>query len=322
MSKPAILIFLLSLCSVILNAGERYREQLFDSIDVHSYTYIIKDGVNLDLDVYMPFEDHEDNRAVLLYVHGGGFSSGARDGADIVRFCKQMAAYGYVTASMSYRLTRKGESTGFGCDCPADEKLKTFQAAVEDIQDATFFLIRNREMLGIDPHRVILAGSSAGAEAALIAAYMPPNCYDLPSGPVSYAGVISMAGAIPYLENVYEDSAIPTLFFHGTCDNLVPFGSAPHHYCNSSQPGFLPLHGAFPISRKLEELKVPFWLHTTCGGGHELASNPIRDYFNEIIGFCFDYLIQGTDENRHTIIPGKADACNYEQFDFCLEEGN
>jgi predicted esterase len=119
---------------------------------------------------------------------------------------------------------------------PVSEKLATFDAAVEDIQDATFYLIQNYEYLGIDPQNIILAGSSAGAEAVLITAYSPPVCYDLPSGPVAYAGVIGMAGAIPDTSIIYEESAVPSLFFHGTDDNLVPYATAPHHYCEKTNP--------------------------------------------------------------------------------------
>lgn len=298
---------------------DRYIEVLFDSVEVNTYTYMVKNGENLDLDIYLPWGDTDENRTVILYVHGGGFSGGTRDADEIIQFCSRMAEYGYVTASISYRLTRKGEPTGFGCECPADEKFKTFQAAVEDIQDATYFLIQNRESFGIDPHKIILMGSSAGAEAALLAAYSPPNCFDLESGPVSYAGVISMAGAIPYLDRLYDESAIPTMFFHGTCDNLVPYATAPHHYCQPSQPGYLLLHGAYTLAQKLEELNVPFWLHTTCGGKHELAGTPIRQYFDEIVEFCHDFILKKNGQIRHTIIPGNANACDYQQFDFCAQ---
>lgn len=310
-------IFFAFLVPTILSAQIRYHETLFDSIDIQTNTYIVKNGEQLKIDVYTPFEDNEESRPVILYVHGGGFSGGSRNGDDIVNFCKRLAGHGYVTASMSYRLTREGEPTGFGCDCPAEDKLRTFQSAVEDIQDATFFLIQNREHFGIDPYKIILAGSSAGAEAALLAAYTPPNCFDLESGPVSYAGVISMAGAIPYTDRIYEDSAIPTLFFHGTCDNLVPYASAPHHYCREGQPGYLVLHGAYTLSKRLEEFNVPYWLHTTCGGKHELSSLPMTKYFNEIIEFCHDFILSSNGEFRHTIIPGDAGVCNYQKFDFC-----
>ncbi len=224
---------------------------------------------------------------------------------------------GYNTVSITYRLTRRDEPTGFGCDCPATDKLNTFRSAVEDVQDATFFLIQNRESLGIDPQQIILAGSSAGAETVLNAAYQPPYCYGLDSGPVSYAGVISMAGAIPDTFRIFPDSAVPSLLFHGTCDNLVPYASASHRYCQPKEPGYLPLFGSYPISRKLAQLGVPYWLHTTCGGAHELAGKPMDTYFNEIVEFCHDFVLQKTGESRHTIVPGDQMKCTYEHFEFC-----
>jgi acetyl esterase/lipase len=252
-------------------------------------------------------------------VHGGGFSGGERNSEGIKTFCKQMAGYGYVVASISYRLTRKGEKTAFGCDCPANDKLNTFQAAVEDLQDATFFLVENREQFGIDPQKMILAGSSAGAETVLNTAYQPPYCYGLDSGPVSFAGVISMAGAIPDTMVIYDESAVPSLLFHGTDDNLVPYATAPHHYCDKDAPGYLILHGSFTIAQKLDQLQVPYWLHTTCGAAHEMAGLPMTEYFNEIVEFCYDYIIKKTGEIRKTIIEGPQKNKEYTQFNFCAE---
>lgn len=298
-------------------AQERYNTFLFDEVTTETYTYATKDGENLEMDIYLPRYDTDLERAVMIFVHGGGFSGGERDQENIKEFCKQVAGYGYVAASISYRLTRKGKPGAFGCDCPATEKLNTFQAAVEDLQDATFFLIQNRDQFGIDPQKIILAGSSAGAETVLNTAYQPPYCYGLDSGPVSIAGVVSMAGAIPDTTNIYDESAVPSLLFHGTDDNLVPYSSAPHHYCNENDPGFLILHGSYTIAQKLEQLNVPHWLHTTCGGAHEIAGLPMTDYFNDIVQFCYEFVITGTGESRHTIIEGTQKNKSYTQFDFC-----
>ncbi len=310
------LFFLLSLSLV---AQERYQSDWFDEIRVETYTYTTKDGENLDLDIYLPQADAETERATLIYVHGGGFSGGARDLEDIKEFCNRMANYGYVVASISYRLTRKGEPTGFGCNCPATDKINTFNAAVEDVQDATFFLIENRHQFGIDPQKIILAGSSAGAETVLNTAYQPPYCYGLDSGPVSYAGVISMAGAIPDTTVIYDESAVPSLLFHGTDDDLVPYGTAPHHYCEKGSPGYLVLNGSYPIAEKLEKLNVPYWLHTTCGAGHEIASTPIKEYRDVIVEFCFNYVIKNEGDDRRTIIEGEQNTGKYAQYNFCTE---
>jgi len=298
---------------------ERYNEVLFDEISVETHTYASKDGENLDLDIYTSEFDSETDRAVILYIHGGGFRGGERNSEKIQEFCTNLAGYGYVVVSMSYRLTRKDKETGFGCDCPELEKRSTFQAAVEDVQDATYYLIENRDLIGFNPQKIILAGSSAGAETALNTAYQPPYCYGLDSGPVSYAGVISMAGAIPDTTNIFEDSAIPSLLFHGTDDNLVPYGTAPHHYCNESDPGYLILHGAHTIAQKLNRLEVPHWLHTTCGGGHELSWKPMEEYFDEIVDFCNNFVMQENGEVRHTIVEGNQDTQTYEPYNFCEE---
>lgn len=298
---------------------ERYQGNWFDEIAVETYNYATKDGEDLEMDIYLPQADAELERATIIYVHGGGFSEGNRNDDGIVDFCTRLANHGYVVASISYRLTRKDKPEGFGCDCPATEKLNTFNAAVEDVQDASFFLIENRHQFAIDPQKIILAGSSAGAEAVLNAAYQPPYCYGLDSGPVSFAGVIGMAGAIPDTIALYDESAIPSLLFHGTDDPLVPYGTAPHHYCDKDEPGYLVLHGSETIAEKLHQLSVPYWLHTSCGAGHELASQPFTDYFDVIIDFCYTYVVEGQGDERHTIIEGKQNNSKFETFNYCEE---
>ena len=308
-------------CVILFSFGElhaqRYQTEITDSVSMNTYTYATKDGEELKLDLYLPALEFEKNKPVFIYVHGGGFSGGDRSNGKT--FCTRLAKMGYAAISLGYRLTRKNKEAGFGCDCPAIEKRATFQASVDDIQDATSYLIQNRELFGIDPHKIILSGSSAGAEAVLNAAYQPPFCYGLDSGPVAYAGVISMAGAIPDLSKVYNESAIPSMFFHGTCDNLVPYASAPHRYCKENEPGYIMLHGGYSISEKLRELGKPYWLITICGGAHEWAGRPTNDYFDEITRFCYEFVLQGKKQQIHTIVPGDQNKCTYQTFNFCNE---
>jgi len=319
MFKNSLLLAVVLLLSSAVFAQDRYTEPFFDEVAVETLTYATKDGENLDLDIYLPQADAETERATLIYVHGGGFSGGHRDDEGIKDFCTRMANHGYVVASISYRLTRKGTPEGFGCDCPANAKLNTFYAAVEDLQDATFFLIEHREQFGINPQKIILAGSSAGAETVLNTAYQPPYCYGLDSGPVSYAGVIGMAGAIPDTAVIYDESAVPSLLFHGTDDPLVPYGTAPHHYCDKDKAGYLILHGSQSIAEKLHQLNTPYWLHTSCGAEHEIASSPMDNYFDVIIDFCNTFVVKGEGDERQTIIEGKQNTEKYTLYNFCAE---
>lgn len=319
MHKKLSFFVLLIFLSGISFSQDRYSSDLFEEIRVETATYATKDGENMDMDIYLPQNDYELERAAIIYVHGGGFSEGKRNTERIKSFCTHLANYGYVVASISYRLTRKGKPEGFGCDCPATEKLNTIHAASEDVQDAAFFLIENRHQYALNPQQIILAGSSAGAETVLFTAYQPPYCYGLDSGPVSFAGVIGMAGAIPDTTALYDESAVPSLLFHGTDDPLVPYATAAHHYCSKDSEGFWILHGSKTIAEKLQQLGKPYWLHTTCGGGHELHSLPFTKYFDTIIEFCKQFAINKNGDQRHTIIEGQQNTTKYTTYNYCSE---
>lgn len=300
-------------------AQERYKDEITDSVRVETYTYAFKDNQSLDLDVYFPAFDNQIKRPLIFYVHGGGFSEGKRNDPGIQEFCKKLARRGYVVSSISYRLTRKGTETGFGCDCPAIDKRNTLNAAVQDLQDATFFMIKYRDKMGIDPQKIILSGSSAGAETVLNTAYQPPYCYGLDSGPVAYAGVISMAGAIPDTSRIFKESAVPSLLFHGTCDNLVPYSTAPHRHCKEGQPGYLIFHGSYTIAEKLKKLGTPYWLYTYCNASHEIAGKPMTANFNDIVDFCYSFILNKGTEQKSTVIKTDNKPCEYQSFNFCTE---
>jgi len=300
-AEPDLLPWLFSKKLEVTN--ERYRKAIFEEVEKSTHFYAFKAGEELLLDFYQPKGDEMQERPLLLYVHGGGFSGGQRDGANIQRFCEKLAKRGFTVASMSYRLTMKGEEAGFGCDQAAANKIKTFQAAVEDIRDATSLLLEQKEKFRIDPATVIIGGSSAGAEAVVHAAYWTDEdlLEDSPTLPEDfrYAGVISMAGALVDTALITQNSAIPTQLFHGTCDNLVPYASAPHHYCSEEDAGYLMLHGGLTITNRLQEIGKPYYLVTGCTGGHEWAGKPLNDHEEEIVEFILVDVMQGQFRQIH-----------------------
>ena len=72
--------------SINTPAQERYKEEITDSVRMETYTYAFKDNQSLDLDVYFPAFDNQPNRPLFLYMHGGGFSGGARNEPGIREF--------------------------------------------------------------------------------------------------------------------------------------------------------------------------------------------------------------------------------------------
>ncbi|NJL77094.1 MAG: alpha/beta hydrolase fold domain-containing protein [Saprospiraceae bacterium] len=287
-----------------ISTNQRYKLPVFEAVEKKTYTYAQKAGIALDLDIYQPQNDQQIKRPLLLYVHGGGFSGGRRDEEHTIKFAEQLVKSGYVVASISYRLTMKGQS--FGCDQPTPNKIKTFQLAVEDIWSATNFLLENADKFGVDSTKIALAGSSAGAEAILHAGYwtsehLLTESPKLPNN-FKYAALISMAGAIIDLNLITAQNAIPTQFFHGTCDPLVPYGSAAHHYCGYGDAGYLMLHGAASITTRLKDLEQPFHTITFCGGKHEWAGSPMRLYTEDMITFLHDNLITKSFKQIHRVV--------------------
>ena len=286
----------------LLQAQERYSSQITDSVKTETFTYAEKSGQKLELDIYRPALDNTEKRPVFLFVHGGGFSAGTRNGEGTVRFSKNMAKLGYVAVSISYRLLRKETKTGFGCDCPVEDKMAAIGAAVNDLTDAVRFLNNKKEEFKIDPDKIILCGSSTGAETVLSAVYNP-RLYGIESNPVKYAGVISMAGAIVDTSQITSDLAVPSLFFHGTTDDLVPYETAPHHYSPEESDGFFILHGSKSIAKKLELLGEPFWLYTVQNKDHSVSWTPMHENVDEVIRFCYDFVLNRSKEQTYTVIP-------------------
>lgn len=271
------------------------------------------------LDLYRPAGDSAPDKPLVLYVHGGGFSGGRRNDPELVALARDLARRGYAVASISYRLTMRGQS--FSCDQPMPNKVATFQAVAEDIWAATRFVIQRQAAWGVDPTRIVLAGSSAGAEAILHAAYTRANAPGLVPPGYPYAGLISMAGAVVDLGWITPETALPSLLFHGTCDNLVPYATAPHHYCEPGAPGYLILHGSKAIADRLHTLGKPYYLFTACGGAHEWAGRPIVDRQAVIVDFLYRDVVRDEFRQIHEVFRQPEGSCDYFEvpFIYCTE---
>lgn len=247
-------------------------------------TYVYEDTLALDL--FLPSGD-EDGLPLVLFVHGGGFSGGNRaDGHDL---CEYLAAEGIACASMSYVLSMRGRTQDWGCDGILPEKMKTIQLAANNTWSATDFLLDRAESLGLDTSRFFLAGSSAGAEAVLGAAYYDRVKMAMGGSQLAttfdYAGLISGAGAMIDLNLITPENALPSQFFHGDSDPVVPYATAAHHFCQPDQTGWLMLFGSASIADHLESLNVDFELITHAGAGHEIAGRYFGEGIDRIVTF-------------------------------------
>jgi acetyl esterase/lipase len=109
-------------------------------------------GRRLALDIYRS-RNGSDRRPLLLYLHGGGWIVGDKSNQGLP-LCNHMAELGWVCANANYRLS------------PA----ATWPDHVIDAKTAIAWLRDNADVYGIDPDFVAIAGGSAGAHIAAMAA--------------------------------------------------------------------------------------------------------------------------------------------------------
>ena len=189
----------------------RYTDELFPVPTVTVVSYA--DG--LDADLYVPTGDTATCRAAIVWVHGGGFTGGTRNGPAERAWGSALARRGYTVLSIDYRL---GEGEQFGvADAGDPGRLVAVAAAVADAQRAVRWLRESAASLHVDPLRIALGGTSAGAMTALGAALTATDAERVCS-------VVSVAGAIR--EAWLGDGAPSALFVHGRADLSVSFESA------------------------------------------------------------------------------------------------
>ena len=215
-------------------AGTEFLDPVHEAIvlqeDILYGQAINASGVNelLYLDLYRPTGANGPltDRPLLVFAHGGSFKNGSRKGAEIASYMQRMARHGYAVATISYRLRPVGtpgskpnhelivEAAAGDSDTLAD--------AQHDMQAAVRFLRANAATYGVDPGRIAIGGSSAGAVLALQAAINEEDPGDSGTPGVSseVAGAISVSGAAD--PDHIEAGDPPFLMFHGGADMTVP----------------------------------------------------------------------------------------------------
>lgn len=255
-----------------------------------SYQFADRDTCSLWLDVYQP-TDSVRKDICMLYVFGGGFIKGSRTASDNVLFFKEMVSRGYTVVAIDYRLGLKGVKLG-----PFNLKpiFQAPKAASEDLISATEFLINNREKLRINPLKIVLVGSSAGAITVLHTDYELSNrtamVRSLPAD-FRYAAVVSFAGAILSAKGrpKYASSPAPTLFYHGTKDKIVIY--------NKISIFGKGMYGSSSLAKLFKKKSFPFMIVRYKGIKHKVATFTRFEAQDQICDFV-DRVVNGNYRNE------------------------
>jgi acetyl esterase/lipase len=207
----------------------------------------------LTLDVYLP-PDHAAHHPLVLYIHGGGFTTGhsRQSGAfdDFPKVLASLAAKGYTVASLNYRLSSEAP----------------FPAAIQDVKTAIKFLRAHEQEYKIDTAKTLTWGGSAGGHLAALAALscgvkeLEPAALTNPTpdeakvaaqsdcvqGAVTWYGVFDMS-MIPGFGSG-AGSASPGMRRFMNCTDSCPPQllemASPKRYVKQSSPPFLLIHGS------------------------------------------------------------------------------
>ncbi len=191
----------------------RYTTDLFEAAPVDTVSY----APGLLADVYAPADDPATCKIGIVWVHGGGFTQFDRTGDAEQEWGTALARRGFVAASIDYRL---GSGSPFALDSATDQERNAVVGnAIADAQNAVDWLRGPGAEWGVDPARVAIGGTSAGAMTALGAALTATaTVTDRPCAVISVSGDLRPEWVVA--------QPVPVLFIHGNADDVVPYSSA------------------------------------------------------------------------------------------------
>lgn len=255
-------------------------------IKKETFEFVKRDTTSLKLDVYT-HPNIPKNSPCIIFVFGGGFITGKRDEEFYNTYFNTLVENKYVVVSISYRLGLKGikRFTNF-----SSTPLKSaVDLAVEDLFDATKWVLNNANKMSIDTTKIILSGSSAGAMTVLQGDFEKRNKTELGKmlpEKFQYAGVIAFAGAV-VTDNgklKYKIKPAPTMMFHGSSDKMVFYNRM--YFFNRS------VNGSNAIAEVFKKHNYPYYFYRVEGMGHEVAASPMEDNLKSVLWFISEYVLK------------------------------
>ena len=220
----------------------------------------------------------------LILIHGGGFSGGTRFNARLIQICEDMAKRGWTCVSIDYRLSGNDpvifppnskllKPSRQGTELANDPT--AVAAASEDAWAAYQWMVTQAASLGIDPNRIGVGGSSAGAVTALIAGYIFDDLGIAAKGDID--AVFDMWGSLGATPVIIQGDDPPLMIAHGEDDSTVP------------------VSGAYALRDQAELVGLPHEIHVFPNTGHgfdiytyEVA--PGESTFQRFVSFFYQHV--------------------------------
>ncbi len=276
-------LWIISACNKDISWSDnlnRYQDAVFSSVEKTTIPYDIQPDFRgnptvLLADIYQPSGDNASSRAVIIYVHGGSFIEGARDGDNQDYLCESLAKKGYVVASIDYRL-------GFADPSSITQLGKAQIRAVQDLKSFIRFAKQNAMATRIDPAKIFISGSSAGGVTALATAFLDYSerpAYIDTTGVGGFEGRGNLNGQSTQTKAVYSmwgavtDTSwikagdIPVGTIQSINDPCIPWNSL----SSSCQMPEYAIYGSNAIFKRASNLKIYSTVHGFNSNDHNLG---------------------------------------------------
>jgi acetyl esterase/lipase len=261
-----------------------------DILAEENIIYKTVDSVSLELDIYRQNEAIGDPKPVMIFIHGGAWKSGKR--SDYLPYLIDYARKGYVTITVSYRLSRVAK----------------FPAAVQDVNCAVKWVKANAGAYGIDPERIVLIGGSAGGHLSMMVGYGGDDplfggecAFDEDN---SVKAIVNLYGPTDLTTDEAKDRSEPISFLGSSYEEQPDLyrKASPRFYITADAPPTLIFHGTIdsvvPVSQSdslavwLEEVGVPHHYHRLKGWPHTMdLAVKVNEYCQHYIdAFLEEYL--------------------------------
>lgn len=151
----------------------------------------------LKLDIYTPTQQIYGKTPVVIYIHGGAWISGLKEGLNFNRFnqaANELRDAGYAIISINYTLASSSQSP--------------FPACIDDAVDAVKWTYQNAAQYHFDTSNVGLLGESAGAHIAMMISFAD---YFNTMPEVRFNYVVDVYGP-NQLTGVYHTPTVDTLY--------------------------------------------------------------------------------------------------------------
>lgn len=238
-------------------------------------------GRELQVDVFQPAGGPaQTGRPAIAFFHGGGWVFGRP--AEFHEACRRYAAMGFVTFAFQYRLSINADGTYPHPDI-------TLVESVKDARSALRWLRANATALGIDPHRIVVAGQSAGGQLAWSTALFDTineDSDDLTISPRPDALLLysSNYNTMEVWADLIMDKRRAQIWSVSPYHNLKP-GLPPALAFHGREDATVPYYSVQLFTQKTRELGNAFELVTVDGRQHYLGegNEKYARYFDEAI---------------------------------------